>query len=192
MVRSDQALLSAIVAAFDPETDLSQDLAFRLLINTPVTLFWRSSVLDETTQWLSAHGYQVTHLDASRWMTEEDLHRDIAKTLDFPDYYGRNLDALNDCMRDVVTHDYGWSPRSTGLALVFTGYDDFATHCPRAAQIVLDIMADQSRSAALFGRRLMCLVQSNDQLRPGDPVPASRSGTCELEPRGMVGLPPPT
>jgi len=23
--------------------------------------------------------------------------------LDFPDYYGRNLDALNDRMRDVVT-----------------------------------------------------------------------------------------
>ena len=47
-------------------------------------------------------------------------------------------------------------------ALVFTGY----THCsaagPRAAEIMLDIMADRSRTAALFGRRLMCLVHSND------------------------------
>jgi hypothetical protein len=65
-------------------------------------------------------------------------------------------------MRDVVSQDYGWAPDSTGLALIFTGYDAFAAHCPRAAQIVLDIMADHSRSAALFGRRLMCLVQSNN------------------------------
>ena len=61
-----------------------------------------------------------------------------------------------------MSQDYGWAPDTTGLALAFTGYDAFAARCPRAAQIVLDIMADHSRSAALFGRRLMCLVQSND------------------------------
>ncbi len=35
-------------------------------------------------------------VDASGWTTEQDLHRDIAAALDFPDYYGRNLDALNE------------------------------------------------------------------------------------------------
>lgn len=65
-------------------------------------------------------------------------------------------------MREVVSHEYGWSPEATSLALVFTGYDTYATHCPRSAQILLDIMADHSRVASLFGQRLMCLVQSND------------------------------
>jgi hypothetical protein len=81
------------MAAFDPETDLSQDRAFYLLMNTSVTLFWRPQVLEETVAWLSAQGYQVTALDASRWFTERDLHRDIAAALSFPDYYGRNLNA---------------------------------------------------------------------------------------------------
>lgn len=161
------------MAAFDPETDLSQDRAFRLLSNTPVTLFWRRRILDETTAWLSDHGYQVTHIDASSWSTERDLHRDIAAALGFPDYYGRNLDALNDCMRDVVSQDYGWAPNTTGLALVLTGYDAFTVHRPRAAQVVLDIMADRSRSAALLGRRLMCLVQSNDPHIRFEPVGAT-------------------
>ncbi|TYB39790.1 barstar family protein [Micromonospora sp. AP08] len=161
------------MAAFDPATELSQDLAFRLLINTSVTLFWRPAILDETTAWLSAHGYQVTRIDASHWATERDLHREIAAALSFPDYYGHNLDALNDCMRDVVSQDYGWAPDTTGLALVLTGYDGFAACCPRAAQVVLDIMADQSRSAALFGRRLMCLVQSNDPRIRFEPVGAT-------------------
>ena len=107
------------MAAFDPETDLTQDRAFRLLSNTSVTLFWGLQVLEETVAWLSAHGYQVTAIDASRWSTEHDLHGDIAEALSFPDYYGRNLDALNDCMRDVVSQDYRWAPETRGLALAF-------------------------------------------------------------------------
>jgi hypothetical protein len=161
------------MAAFDPETDLSQDRAFRLMVNTSLTLFWRPQVLEETIAWLSAHGYQVTTIDASRWSTEHDLHRDMAAALSFPDYYGRNLDALNDCMRDVVSQDYGWTPGAGGLALAFAGYDSFAARCPRAAQIVLDIMATHSRSAALVGRRLMCLVQSNDPHIRFEPVGAT-------------------
>jgi hypothetical protein len=57
--------------------------------------------------------------------------------------------------------------------VVFTGYDAFAARCPRAAQIVLDIMADSSRSAALVGRRLMCLVQRNDPHVQFEPVGAT-------------------
>jgi hypothetical protein len=138
------------MAPFDPETDLSQDRACYLLINTSVTLFWRPQVLDETTAWLSVHGYQVAGIDASHWATERDLHRDMAAALSFPDYYGRNLNGLNDCIRDVVSQDYGWAPDTTGLALAFTGYDSFTARCPRAARIVtswLTIPAAQPSSA---------------------------------------------
>jgi acetolactate synthase regulatory subunit len=151
------------VAPFDPDSDLTADVAYRLMMDGFVTLFWRPEVLGRVVGWLSDRGYQVVELDASRWATERDMHRDLAVALQFPDHYGHNLDALHDCMRDVVVYDYGWSPMATGLVLVFTGYDGFAQRCPRAAQTVLDIMADHGRSAALFGRRLMCLVQSDDQ-----------------------------
>lgn len=117
-----------------------------------------STDFDQKIAWLSEHGYQVVRVDAAHWSTEEDLHRDLAAALDFPDYYGRNLDALNDCMRDVVAQEYGWEPGTAGLALVFTGYDAFAKRSPRVARIVLDIMADQSRNAARFGRRFVCLA----------------------------------
>jgi hypothetical protein len=96
------------MAAFDPAAELHRDLAFRLLINTSVTLFWRQPLLDETSAWLSAHGYQVTQVDASTWMTEHEFHAGIAAALSFHEYYGHNLDAFNDCMRDVVAQDYGW------------------------------------------------------------------------------------
>lgn len=37
------------VTAFDPDADLSDDLALRLMANTFVTLFRRRRLLDETT-----------------------------------------------------------------------------------------------------------------------------------------------
>ena len=83
--------------AFDSEADLEHDLDFRLLINTAVSLFHRRPVLDETTTWLAEQGYQVTILDASSWSSEADFHAAISEALDFPSYYGRNLDALNGC-----------------------------------------------------------------------------------------------
>ncbi len=76
-------------------------------------------------------------------------------------------------MRDVVAREYGWSPDSTGLVLVFTGYDGFADASPLSAHAVLDIIANHSRAAALFGGRLICLVQSGDPRITFDPVGAT-------------------
>ncbi|NYT96255.1 barstar family protein [Salinispora sp. H7-4] len=161
------------MSAFDLDAELSGDAAFRLVAPSYVRLFWRTSVLDTVVATLREQGYQVVRLDASTWPSEADLHRDIAAALHFPDYYGHNLNALNDCLSDVVTYDYGTTPDATGLVLVFTGYDTFSRHCPRTAQVVLDIIADQARAAALFGHRVCCLVQSNDPAIRFEPVGAT-------------------
>jgi hypothetical protein len=157
------------------------DLAFRLLRDGPVTLFWRLRFMLEATDWLNDHSYEVVRMTAREWTSDHDMHTAIAAALDFPDYYGHNLDALNDCMRDVVSHDYGWSPDSAGLAIVFTGYDAYAARSPRSAQIVLDILADHSRVAMLFGRPLVVLVQSDDPDILFEPVGASSVGWNRAE-----------
>lgn len=33
--------------------------------------------------------------------TREELHEVLARELNFPDWYGRNLDALHDCLTDL-------------------------------------------------------------------------------------------
>lgn len=40
-------------------------------------------------------------LDGSQMTTREDAHEHIAQRLKFPDYYGKNLDALYDCITDI-------------------------------------------------------------------------------------------
>ena len=40
-------------------------------------------------------------IDLSKFKDMKALHRYLAKGLDFPDYYGNNLDALADCLDEV-------------------------------------------------------------------------------------------
>ncbi|QES43946.1 hypothetical protein DEJ49_25775 [Streptomyces venezuelae] len=50
---------------------------------------------------LEAKGGHVYHFAAADLMTEQGIHSAFARTLQFPNYYGRNWDALVDCLDDL-------------------------------------------------------------------------------------------
>ncbi len=58
--------------------------------------------------------WRFAHLDGWAVDTAAGLHEGLAVALDLPDHYGRNLDALHDCLRDLTTPTVllwdGWSP----------------------------------------------------------------------------------
>lgn len=105
----------------------------------------------------------------------------IAVALDFPSYFGRNFDALNDCLSDVASGSYGTPEDATGLVLVLTGYDSFASKEPMMAHSVADIFASQSRQAMLYGQRMLCLLQSDDPRFTLPPVGAQTVAWNEAE-----------
>jgi RNAse (barnase) inhibitor barstar len=159
------------VANWDASAESTQPVDFRLVQNSFVTMFRRSALLEDTVSWLRSHAYRVVEFDAGSWSTDTDMHDDVARRLNFPDYFGRNLDALNDCMSDVASGDYLWDPAvDTGLVMVLRGFDAFATADRRTAQLLLDIVADQARRALLIGHRIICLIQSNDPRLAFEPV----------------------
>jgi RNAse (barnase) inhibitor barstar len=133
-----------------------QRLDLGLLKNGAVHLYYRPAVLAEDVAWLEDHQYRIDNFDCSKWKTVEAMHEELAGRLEFPDYYGRNLDALNDCMSDIAI------PEDGGRVLVFHRYDDFTARLPDVAWHILDIINGRAWLHALFGRKLMALVQSND------------------------------
>jgi RNAse (barnase) inhibitor barstar len=93
------------------------------------------------------------------------MHESIKAQLSFPDYYGKNLNALDECMLDdLIVPDAG------GLVLVLNHYDRFSISFKarldsgegHTAEAVLSIFAKAVRYHMLFGRRLLVLVQSDD------------------------------
>jgi hypothetical protein len=138
-------------------TDPRRAVGESLLRHSSVTLFRRTTVLRATIEALREAGYYVVEVDARPWRTVADMHRGLARALDFPDYYGENLDAFNDCFGE-----FGFPPGATGNVVALIGYDGFAGLFPDQAHAVVDIIAGQSRSALLYGHHLICLVQADD------------------------------
>jgi hypothetical protein len=161
------------MATWNPADELNHPLDFLLIQNGFVSMFLQPAVLQEALSWLQARGYHIVSMDAASWLTPADMHADIARALDFPGYYGANLDALEDCLRDVAVQSYGWSEPDTGLVLVINGYDAFAARDEGTAHSLLDVYARQAAYAALFGHRLMCLITSGDPEAQIAPVGAT-------------------
>ena len=95
----------------------------------------------------------------AEWSSPTDLHADIAREFSFPAYYGKNMGALNDCLRDIALGEEG-AEAKTATALVLDRFDAFVRTDPSAAHALIDIFADNSRLAMLVGHRMVCLLQT--------------------------------
>jgi RNAse (barnase) inhibitor barstar len=144
------------MTSFEQRPEEWNRLDYHLLRDHPVTLYCKQAVLDDDLLWLEGHGYKLHRFDAASWSTLDLFHDEVSRTLGFPDYYGRNLDALSDCLSDLEVPEVG------GAVLVFMGFDKFAGRFPDQAWHVCDILTKQSRRSLLCGRRLLALAQSDD------------------------------
>lgn len=52
---------------------------------------------------------KIIIIDAKRFTSKNDTHEYISSSLDFPAYYGKNLDALADCLTEL--------PRTTAVII---------------------------------------------------------------------------
>jgi RNAse (barnase) inhibitor barstar len=154
------------MSTFKDDAQEFQRLDYSILQNGAISLYYRAKVLNSDIEWLKNHGYQTNNFDCSLWHNERKMHEILASELDFPGYYGRNLDAFNDCLSDIEITTDG------GRVLIFQNYDFFTNLYPKIAWLLLDIIELNSRRSLLFGKRLFALVQSNDPRILFEPVGA--------------------
>ena len=139
----------------------------RILLGASVSLYHDRNLLDEDASLLRGIGYRVYVLDASHWLTTGAFHTAIRLMLEIRGRYIENLDGFSDGLTRLELSDRGRA------ALVFLHFDVFARQCRHLAQQVLDVVATQSRSFLLDGRRLVALVQSDSATLEIEPVGAS-------------------
>ncbi|HVW40523.1 MAG TPA: barstar family protein [Amycolatopsis sp.] len=72
----------------------------------------------------------------------------IAEALSFPDWFGRNLDALYDCLTDL-----SWLPTGEHV-LIWSGSDELRAADPRAYLAIRGVLSDAERALAPGGDRV--------------------------------------
>jgi hypothetical protein len=151
------------MGAFDAEDQTKEALDWVILRDGGIALYWRSEYLDEDLKWFRQQNYQLYSFNCEKW-TSGGMHADLERTLSFPSYYGRNLNALWDCLQDLSVPERG------GTVIVLNRFDAFQKG-PGAAllpsgraegEIVLDILVRTSRYFLLTGKKFLTLVQSDD------------------------------
>jgi hypothetical protein len=136
---------------------------WQILRDGGIQLYWRHAYLLTDTEWFSKHDYEIFEFDCDTWTSQDVMFSELARVLRLPDYFGRNLDALDDCIRDLPLTE------NRGAVLVLWGFDTYTaaagsvpTEKLRYAEILLDVIASASRFHLLNGNRLIALVQTDD------------------------------
>jgi hypothetical protein len=149
------------MAVFTKE-EIGETLDWAILRDGGVSLYHKRTYLDEDIAWLTSRRYLIYPIDCASWVSSAAMHDSLKQVLEFPDYYGRNFDALNDCLRDIDV------PLDGGAAVLLDRFDLYAhalgtpTSERHDAKVLLGIFARASREALLSGRRFITLVQSDD------------------------------
>ncbi|VXB43869.1 Barnase inhibitor [Aeromicrobium sp. 9AM] len=125
-------------------------------------MYLRPEYLREDAAALADDGYEVVQIDGSGWTSEADVHASISQSLQFPDYYGRNFHALNDCLGDVATHEYGTNPSAKGTVIVIDEAGSFAAASPGVFAAIVEAFAGTIVYAMKFGHRMLVMLKVDD------------------------------
>jgi RNAse (barnase) inhibitor barstar len=71
------------------------------------------------------HIPEVLKIDVSQVSTRQELHSLLAESFRFPDYYGQNWDAFDECIRDVELPPH----------VEIIGLDSLRVRLPREAEL---------------------------------------------------------
>lgn len=87
-------------------------------------------------------------IDFDKFNTVDEIHNWIKDKLNFPDYYGKNLDALYDCLTDVM------EPLVIEYATPKGSNEEFVKYAERFIKVL------QSASAHKKNIEVICLSQA--------------------------------
>jgi RNAse (barnase) inhibitor barstar len=144
-------------------TEDATALESRLLQNGCVVLYYSPFKMEAHADLLSSIGWRFKEVLVAESGTQEEFYDQLSLMLDFPSYFGRNLNAFRDCLGEITF------PESGRLALQLLRFDAVARRDAGFAHAVLDILAESERHWLMQGRRVLFIVQSSD---PGLNFPA--------------------
>lgn len=79
-------------------------------------------------------GFAFFYLEGGGIFSKEQFLDQIARAMDFPDYFGGNWDALEDCLTDLSWRE------APGYVILYDHFDVFAEQVPDQFETALEIL----------------------------------------------------
>ena len=111
---------------------------------------------------LGAGGWRVDVLDLHGVTGKAAFMDRCARVLGLPDWFGRNWDALADCLGDP-----DWGPADPGRLLVVTGWQDYARTRPDEWEIAQEVFASATGRTAHSALAVVLALAGTDQWTGG-------------------------
>jgi RNAse (barnase) inhibitor barstar len=105
--------------------------------------------------------FVIAVLDGTDAATRSGFFQELARSLDFPDDFGRNWDAVYDCLTD-----FNWLP-AAGYVLVLDGFDQFATNEAEQWNIALKVLREACAFWQPLSRTMLALLYGPSELALG-------------------------
>ena len=130
-------------------------LDYQILIRGSVKSYRDNQSLEKDIAWLQSENYQFKRFDCENWTDKETMYDDLHTQFDFPAYFGRNYDALQESLNEEEIQD-------NGLTVVFYNFDRVPA---KTAHTLLDIFSHSSRHHLIFGKRLLLLIRIGEDFK---------------------------
>ncbi len=127
-----------------------------ILLDGPICIYSNEENLNKDLEWFRESGYTVYDFDTSVW-TAEIAHQEFKSEMGFPQYYGNNLDAFDECLSDMYKDNY------IGQVIVFRHFDKFRESDERFCNTILEIIADQSWTWLVSFHKLIGIIQVDNR-----------------------------
>jgi RNAse (barnase) inhibitor barstar len=105
---------------------------------------------------LEGLGFQVVRLDGTRITNRESFHSEVADVFKFPDYYGRNWDAFDECFGELEMPSH--------LAVVWADADYLAAGDLKTFAEAVCLFHGHCQARSKIGTQLELFIGFSDQL----------------------------
>jgi len=92
-----------------------------------------------------AAGWRLFYLDGAHARDKKSFLDQAARAMDFPDYFGRNWDAFEECVNDLA-----WAP-ATGYILLFQAPERLVKNARADWETAIEILSTASENWAEVG-----------------------------------------
>ena len=89
------------MTAFENNPDEWQRLDYQILQNGWASLYWQQDILNVDIKWFKKQNFKLVEINSTGLTEPSTILIELGERLGFPNYYGKNLDAFNDCLSDI-------------------------------------------------------------------------------------------